>query len=312
MAAARTLSPTTPAPVLSLAFTLGWSAWKLGFTTGPATSPRLRTLGARNRGALRQEIAKATRRFGLAADTPVLSCYQAGRDGFWLHRCLAAQGLSNLVVDSARSDGKRRARRLRTDAGDPGVRRVRRLLERKGIGAHSAWLFERAVFGWRPGASGKELGALAGLTPTPSDSGESSREQGISKAGTRRLRTRAVASAGGWLQGQSGSALRQGFRRRFGGGNRRQRRVGRVALARQLLVARGRYRERGERPEGAATIPWRTKLGGRPRAAAGVCAATAGGASRTKDGAATGSAPPPCGRVPVGNRACEGSAPDTA
>src|SRR5208283_5129111 len=96
------VTPVSPAsPVLYLAFELGWSEWKLAFATGPADNPRLRSIGGRNTQALLQEIAKAKQRFGLPADAPVVSCYEAGRDGFWLHRYLAAQGTSNSVVDSS-------------------------------------------------------------------------------------------------------------------------------------------------------------------------------------------------------------------
>jgi len=68
------------------AFELGWNEWRLGFGTGPADNPRLRNIGARNAEALLQEIAKGKKRFGLPDDAPVHSCYEAGRDGFWLHR----------------------------------------------------------------------------------------------------------------------------------------------------------------------------------------------------------------------------------
>jgi len=67
---------------------------------------------------LLKEIAKAKQRFGLPADAPGLSCYEAGRDGFWLHRYLTRQGLSNRVVDSSRSEVKRRGRRCKTDRLD--------------------------------------------------------------------------------------------------------------------------------------------------------------------------------------------------
>ena len=46
------------------------------------------------------------------------SCYEAGRDGFWLHRWLIAQGIDNLVVDSASIEVNRRARRAKTDRLD--------------------------------------------------------------------------------------------------------------------------------------------------------------------------------------------------
>src|SRR5438270_14095647 len=91
----------TKGRVLYLAFELGWNEWKLAFATGPADNPRLRSIGGRNTQVLAQEIAKAKKRFGLAEDAPVRSCYEAGRDGFWLHRFLDSKGIDNQVVDSS-------------------------------------------------------------------------------------------------------------------------------------------------------------------------------------------------------------------
>ena len=87
--------------VLYLAFELGWTEWKLGFSTGIAGAPRLRTMRARDLAALRDEIARAKKRCGLPEETSVYSCDEAGRDGCWRHRSLTAQGIHNLVVDSA-------------------------------------------------------------------------------------------------------------------------------------------------------------------------------------------------------------------
>ena len=76
-------------------------------------------------------------------------------------------------------------------------------------------------------------------------------EQGISKAGNKRVRTMAIEIAWGWLRWQPRSELSQWFQERFGKGNSRSRRVGIVALARKLLVALWRYLETGVIPEGA-------------------------------------------------------------
>jgi transposase len=379
-------------PALYLAFELGWSEWKLAFASAPADAPRLRSVGARNTQAVLEEIAKAKQRFGLPADAPVFCCYEAGRDGFWLHRWLSTQELHNSVVDSASIETKRRRRRAKNDRLDaaklvsmliryhggeqkvwsvvqvPGVededRRqlhrdllelkaertqhinrikgllascglavtkigtdfpavlaalrqwdgqpvaaelhkrllrewerhqfverqirdlenerarqirtsrsqpmepVRKLLGLRGIGANSAWLFTLEFFSWRGIRNRKQLAALAGLAPTPYDSGASSREQGISKAGNRRLRTMAVEIAWCWLQFQPQSALSQWYAWRFGGGNSRQRRIGIVALARKVLVALWRYLETGHVPEGAATVDWKAKMQGGQRAEA--------------------------------------------
>lgn len=385
-----TAAPTpAPPPVLYLAFELGWKDWKLAFSTGPADSPRLRTIGGRQTETLLQEIAKAKQRFGLSEETRVVCCYEAGRDGFWLHRFLEAQGIANEVVDSSSIEVQRRGRRRKTDRLDaaklvsmlirwhqgerqvwrvvqvPGVvdedrrqlhrdllemkaertqhtnrikgllagcgvavtkvgedfaavvaelrtwdgqpvtaelhqrllreharwafvdrqikdlenerarkirtsteeplSKVRQLLNLRGIGANSAWLYVMEFFGWRRIRNRKQLAALAGLTPTPYDSGDSAHEQGISKAGNRRLRTMAVEIAWCWLQYQPSSALNQWFQKRFGSGNSRQRRIGIVALARKLLVALWRYLETGEAPAGAEVLDWKTKKA-RPQA----------------------------------------------
>ena len=316
-------SDTTVTGVLYLAFELGWNEWKLAFATAPADNPRLRSIGGRNTQALMQEIAKAKKRFGLPDDAPVRSCYEAGRDGFWLHRFLESQRINNQVVDSSSIEVKRRGRRQKTDrldAGkllsmlmrwhhgernvwsivqipsvadedrrqlhrdllelkaqrtqhgnrikgllascglgvtgidkqfaevlaklrtwdgqpvpvelqqrlcrehqrwqlvdrqikdleserarkirtskDPSVAKVRWLLRLRGIGANSAWLYVMEFFGWRRLRNRKQVAALAGLTPTPYRSGDSEQEQGISKAGNRRLRTMAVEIAWCWL-----------------------------------------------------------------------------------------------------------------
>jgi hypothetical protein len=50
-------------------------------------------------------------------------------------------------------------------------------------------------FGWREFKNDKQIGTLAGLTPTPYDSGGYQREQGIGKDGNKRVRTLAVEMA---------------------------------------------------------------------------------------------------------------------
>ena len=97
----------------------------------------------------------------------------------------------------------------------------------------------------------REVGALAGLTPTPYQSGDSYREQGIDKAGNRHIRAIAIEIAWAWLRLQPNSALSQWYQERFGHGNSRLRRIGIVALARKLLIALWRYLETGEVPQGA-------------------------------------------------------------
>jgi transposase len=154
-----------------------------------------------------------------------------------------------------------RARTIRTGTA-PWLEQVRRLLTLKGIGPNSAWLFVLEVFGWRKIKNRREMGAMAGLTPTPYTSGQSVREQGISKAGNRRLRAMAIEIAWCWLHHQPKSALSAWFRERFGTG-KRFRKIGIVALARKLLVALWKYVERGEAPKGAEVVDWKAKMTGR-------------------------------------------------
>src|SRR5438132_9990601 len=118
MTAAYTGNVSTPGGVLHLAFELGWTHWKLAFTIGYGQKPRQRTIGARDLAALEQEIAKAKKRFQLADAAPVVSCYEAGRDGFWLHRSLTARGVANVIVDSASIEVKRRKKRVKSDRLD--------------------------------------------------------------------------------------------------------------------------------------------------------------------------------------------------
>jgi transposase len=75
-----------------MALELSARRWQLAFGLGLATPSRRRTIAAGDRAALQQEIAAAKQRFGLAATAAVRSCYEAGRDGFWVHRLLATDG----------------------------------------------------------------------------------------------------------------------------------------------------------------------------------------------------------------------------
>lgn len=105
---------------LYLAMELSEAEWKLGFTVGMGQAPRLRSMPARNLAVLKCEIEQAKERFGLPAAAEVVSCYEAGRDGFWLHRYLESLGVHNVVVDSASIEVNRRFRRAKTDRLDVG------------------------------------------------------------------------------------------------------------------------------------------------------------------------------------------------
>lgn len=104
--------------VLYLSFELGSTEWKLAFTVGRGEKPRLRTLAAGDLRGVEQEIERARQRWGVPKGGRVVSCYEAGRDGFWLHRFLLSRGVENLVVDSSSIEVNRRSRRAKTDRLD--------------------------------------------------------------------------------------------------------------------------------------------------------------------------------------------------
>jgi transposase len=97
----------------------------------------------------------------------------------------------------------------------------------------------------------RQIAAYAGLAPSPWQSGGIDREQGISKAGNRRLRHALIELAWFWLRHQPGSELSTWFRTRVGPRRGRIRRIAIVALARKLLVALWRYATQGIVPAGA-------------------------------------------------------------
>jgi transposase len=374
-ATTRTIDITTKKDTLFMAFELGDDTWKLGFSRGFGESVYERNISARDTKALLQEIQKIKRRLGLSKKARVVSCYEAGREGFWLHRFLEAQGVESLVVDSSSIEVSRRKRRTKTDrldvralldlllrhmAGshkkvwsvvhvptveqedrrhlhrelqsakrdrtrvtnrmkgllanhglrldvkgdvprqlerlrqwdgnavppglrarldrewervqfytdlirrlekdrrelarhseDPAVEKVRQLNQLKGIGVNSAWLYVMELFGWREFRNRREVGSIVGLTPTPQASGQREREGGMSKAGNRHVRSLAIEIGWGWLRYQPESALSKWYQARFGGGSKRIRKIGIVALARKLLIALWRFLETGMIPEGA-------------------------------------------------------------
>lgn len=128
---------TTIQPHLYMAFELSQSKWMLGFTIGFGQRPRLRSIAARDLLSLQNEIHLARERFGLREDVPVVSCYEAGRDGFWLHRYLSSLGVSNLIVDSASIEVNRRAKRAKTDKLDLG--KLLTMLMRYQAGEKKVW-----------------------------------------------------------------------------------------------------------------------------------------------------------------------------
>jgi len=128
---------------------------------------------------------------------------------------------------------------------------VNTLMMLRGVGWQSSWILVMEFFAWRAFKNQRQVGACAGLTPTPYSSGDSEREQGISKAGNRRVRTLMVELSWLWLRYQPYSALSQWFEKRFARGGKRMRRIGIVALARKLLIALWRLVNEGIIPDGA-------------------------------------------------------------
>lgn len=359
--------------VLLLAMELSSTKWRLAM--GAKGRVRQVTLEPGSVAAFEEAISRGKAKLGLAAGAGVVSCYEAGRDGFWVHRWLALRGVRNAVVDSSSIEVSRRARQAKTDRvdaerllnllqrwyggeagalrtvrvpsveeedarvlhreraswveareqvgnrlrgvlaaqgvrteGSIGVRgkrldelrtgdgrelppqlreRVERLVgywaglnrtirdmeaaqrERlraaggegaaalvallmslRGVGQQTAWLLVWELFGWRSYGNRRELASSVGLVGTPFDSGESRREQGISKSGNRRVRTALIELAWLWLRRQPDSALSQWFVQRFSG-TARGRKVGIVALARKLLIALWQMTRTGEVPSGA-------------------------------------------------------------
>lgn len=314
---------------------------KLGCTTGVTQRLRERSVTAGDVQAVLEESARAKQRFGLPEDARVVSGDEAGRDGFWRHRFVVAQGIENCVVDSSSLEVNRRQRRAKTDrldvqrlltrllryvAGEkkgwsvvqvprvadedrrqlhrelltakrdrtrvtnrlqgqlagyggridlqgdvraplgqmqpwdgsprpparrarlarewlkvcclteqiaaleaerrqrlrtsqePVVEKIRPLSTRRGIGTNSAWLSGMAFFAWREFRHRQQVGAWAGLTPTPHQRGQSRHELGLTKAGHRHIRALAIEIAWGWWRFQPESARSRWDQARVGQG----------------------------------------------------------------------------------------------
>jgi transposase len=359
-------------PVLYVAFELGTRDWKLALTSGFGVAPRLRTVRAGDLDAVRRVVAAERARFGLPDGARAVSCYEAGRDGFWIHRALTTLGIVNRVVDSSSIEVNRRARRTKTDRldalklvmmlvrvcsgearvwqevrvpaveveaarhvsreratlrqeqtrlrnqigswlatwGCPVSMRTRRqaqwwthvrdwagaslpapvqariaraegrlaivetqiatieaaqreetrasaptearhrLVQLRGVGTTSAAVLIEEGLTWRAFRNRRQVGGLLGFAPAHYRSGEVARDQGIRRAGNKRLQSVMVQLAWGWLNWQPTSALTHWYRQRFDRG-KRSRKVGIVALARKLCVALWRYATGGIVPSGA-------------------------------------------------------------
>jgi transposase len=127
---------------------------------------------------------------------------------------------------------------------------VRQLVQLKGVATTSASVLLAEGLEWRAFRNRRQIGGILGFAPTPYDSGESTREQGISRAGNARLQAVSIQLAWNWVRWQPTSALTQWYQANFGKG-KRARRIGIVAVARKLVIALWRYITLGVVPEGA-------------------------------------------------------------
>jgi transposase len=123
MKTAATPKQTGPVttPALCMAIESGASEWKLYFSTGLGQHPRERTVPSRRLDRVMAEVERAKKHFRLAADAVVASCYEAGRDGFWVHRALREMGIFNDVIESSSIEVSRKKRRAKTDGIDGGA-----------------------------------------------------------------------------------------------------------------------------------------------------------------------------------------------
>ena len=131
---------TGAARELYMAMELSDKKWVLALGD-EVRAPSRHTVQAGDTGAVLGVIAKAKLRCGLGSQARVHSCYEAGRDGFWLHRWLVGQGIANLVVDAASIEVDRRARRTKTDRTD--VINLHRNLLRYHGGERRVWAVAR-------------------------------------------------------------------------------------------------------------------------------------------------------------------------
>ena len=125
------------AAALYVACELSANEWLLTMSRATDAPRRRARVRPGDRMAVERVVAETKRRMGLAGDAPVRSCYEAGRDGFWPHRCLTQLGIHNVVVDSSSIEVNRRARQAKTDRLD-GDHLVR-LLIRYWSGERGVW-----------------------------------------------------------------------------------------------------------------------------------------------------------------------------
>jgi len=355
---------------LLIAMDLGNKKWNLAI--GDGSDFRERCIEARNQAQLKHEVTTARQKLKLKASSPIVFCYEAGRDGFWIKRMLEKNGWACHIMDPASIEISRKARQRKTDRLDakkllcllirkvlhheerafaevrmpteeqeaakrlhrerqrlvkeqsghisrikalynlhgviagpkgkveeirdwngrplpaplvseiareqqrlglieeqikrlegqqktalenptsPAEKKAEKLMKLKAIGPQGSWVLCHECFGWRTFENRKKLGGFSGLTGTPFSSGEINREQGISKAGSHRVRAVMIELAWSWVRWQPHSPITHWFIDRYvRGGTSRSKRKGIVAVARKLLVALWKYVEQDIMPEGA-------------------------------------------------------------
>ena len=112
---------TDPQPAtLFVALELSKAKWLVGLHSPMADKVSRHTIAGGDAPALLMLIGAARRRAeaSLGGTVRVVTCYEAGYDGFWLHRLLVAHGIANQVIDPASLLVNRRARRRKTDRID--------------------------------------------------------------------------------------------------------------------------------------------------------------------------------------------------
>jgi transposase len=139
--------------------------------------------------------------------------------------------------------------------------RMVQLMQLKAVGQVGAQRLLLELF-WRQFNNRREVGACVGLVPQPYDSGESRVDQGISKAGNRRVRALLIEMAWMWLRWQPQSELAQWFAKRTSGtgSNKRSKRMAIVAVARRLAILLWRYLQDGVLPKDVELKPVKVTL----------------------------------------------------
>src|SRR4030088_1492790 len=107
-------------PVIYLAIELSASTWLVVSKIPTSEKTGLHRMEAGNSQALIALIADLRKKVSakLGVESAVMSCFEAGRDGFWLHRLLSEHGVINHVVEPTSILVNRRARRAKTDRLD--------------------------------------------------------------------------------------------------------------------------------------------------------------------------------------------------